>query len=142
MHPEGWVQFSAFLFAVDCTLLYYNTAHYLSFSSTGAGFRLPGSASLSILSIIALLFFLPQVPRAGVVVLLQQRVVVETVEVVEEDETKNNRPFRLGIQIIIKVFVFILFTCLLMPTRFGRKRSYKKTVGRLQQALTSLVCKT
>ena len=67
---------------------------------------------------------------------------METVEVVEEDETKNNRPFRLGIQIISKVFVFILFTCLLMPTRFGRKRSCKKTVGRLQQALTSLICKT
>ena len=94
---------------------------------------------LSILSVIALLF-LPQVLMAAAVLLLQQRVVVETVEVVEEEETKNNRPFRLQSQVIIKFFCSDNFTCLLMPIRFGRERSWKKgIVGRLQRVLTSLL---
>ena len=43
-----------------------------------------------------LLLLLPQVPRAAPPAsVVKQRVVVDTVDVVDEDETKNNFPLRL-----------------------------------------------
>ena len=83
------------------------------------------------------LLFLPQ--AVAVVAAEQQTVVVERVDVVEDDDTKNNRPFRLQNQIKftndeIKVFLINIFTCWLTLIRLGRERSCKKTGGRLQLA--------
>ena len=60
---------------------------------------------------IDLLFFLPQAVKP--VAAEKQIVLVKTVDVVEDDETKNNRPFRLQNQIIfinseMKVLSFLL----------------------------------
>ena len=47
------------------------------------------------------LLFLAQAVRVTVLVVKKQRVVVERVDVVETDDTKNSRPFRLQNQIIL-----------------------------------------
>ena len=89
------------------------------------------------------LLFLPQAVSVTVLVVKKQSVVVDIVDVVETDDTKNNRPFRLRNQIILNDFSFIKFTCWVMPTLFGLESGCKKAIGRLQQELTSLeVCKT
>ena len=70
---------------------------------------------------------------------------MRTVEVVEDDDTKNNFLLRLQNKIIFlsETKIFIFFTCWLMLALLERERSCKKSGGRLQQALTSLdICKT
>ena len=87
------------------------------------------------------LLFLAQAVRVTVLVVKKQSVVVEIVDVVETDDTKNNRPFRLQNKIILNEKFLIKFTCWVMPTHFGLESGCKKATGRLQQALTSLICK-
>ena len=77
--------------------------------STGVG---EASASSS-LDISIDLLFLPQAVRVTVLVVKKQSVVVERVDVVEDDDTKNNFAFRLQNHIIFNqnTGFLLIFTC-------------------------------